>query len=73
MPATFTASAEQGETLDALVWRMLGAGSGVVEQVLELNRDLAELGPVLAEGQEIILPAILSAPVAEREMVQLWD
>lgn len=73
MASTFTAAAEQGETLDALVWRVLGAGSGVVEQVYELNRDLAELGPLLPEGREIILPALLTAPVQSREMVQLWD
>lgn len=73
MAATFTAAAEQGETLDALVWRVLGAGSGVVEQVYELNRDLAELGAVLPEGREIILPAAIANPVTTREMVQLWD
>lgn len=73
MAATFTAAAEQGETLDALVWRVLGAGSGVVEQVYELNRDLAEVGAVLPEGREIILPAITATPVAERIMVHLWD
>jgi phage tail protein X len=71
--ATFAAFALQGETLDALVWRVLGAGSGVVEQALELNRDLAALGPVLPEGMPVTLPLILTAQVQEREMVKLWD
>lgn len=69
---TFTASAHQGETVDALVWRVLGAGSGTVEQVLELNRDIAALGPVLPEGQTVILPVTPSSPPT-REIVQLWD
>lgn len=73
MAGTFTVTAEQGESLDALVWRVLGAGSGVVEQVYELNRDLAELGAVLPEGHEVILPVFSAAPVQAREMVQLWD
>jgi phage tail protein X len=75
--ATFLAAAQQGETLDALVWRVLGAGSGTVEQVLELNRDIAgnalSAAAVLSEGQVITLPLILAAPIEERKMVQLWD
>lgn len=73
MAETFTATALQGETLDALCWRALGQTSGVVEQALELNRDLADAGAVLAEGQVIVLPLILTPTVATREMVQLWD
>lgn len=73
MVGTFTVTAEQGESLDALVWRVLGAGSGVVEQVYELNRDLAELGAVLPERHVVILPVFSAAPVQAREMVQLWD
>lgn len=73
MPDTFPATAHQGETLDALCWRVLGQTGTVVEQALELNRDLAEQGPLLNEGQIILLP-ILAAPVTpEREMVKLWD
>lgn len=73
MTGTFTATALQDETLDALCWRILGQTGGIVEQALDLNRDLAEQGPLLSEGQAIILP-LVSAPVtAERKIVQLWD
>lgn len=71
--ASFTAAALQGETLDALCWRVLGQTAGIVEQALELNRDLADQGPVLAEGQVIALPLIVTPAVPEREMVRLWD
>ncbi len=70
---TMTATAHQGETLDALVWRILGAGSGTVEQVLELNRDIAGEGAVLAEGRVVVLPRLTVTPVQERKIVQLWD
>ncbi|WP_443750388.1 tail protein X [Asticcacaulis solisilvae] len=70
---TFTATAVQGETLDALVWRVLEAGSGVVEQVLELNPGIADLGPVLTEGLVITLPVITAAPVAVSTIVKLWE
>jgi len=64
--------AQQGDTLDMLCWRHLGRTRGVVEQVLEMNRDLAALGPVLPLGTPVELPDTLpSAPA--RTMVQLWD
>lgn len=70
---TMTATAHQGETLDALGWRILGAGSGTVEQVLELNRDIAGEGAVLAEGRVVVLPRLTVTPVQQRKIVQLWD
>lgn len=71
--ATMPVTALQGETLDALVWRVLGVGAGTVEEVLELNRDLAEGGAVLAEGQTIILPMSITSAIPTREIIQLWD
>lgn len=73
MADTFTATAQQGETLDALCWRVLGQTAFVVEQALELNRDLAEQGAFLVEGQEIILPVLMPAQVPENKIVQLWS
>ncbi|WP_034176947.1 tail protein X, partial [Burkholderia ambifaria] len=40
----------QGETVDGLCWRVLGRTRGVVEAVLDLNRDLAQYGPVPPQG-----------------------
>jgi len=71
--ATFTAYAKQGDTVDLVVWRELSAGAGVVEQVLELNRGIADGGPILTEGQAVILPLLLTAPAPASDMVQLWS
>ncbi|MFT4091309.1 MAG: tail protein X [Asticcacaulis sp.] len=68
---TFTARAHQGETLDALVWRVLAKGAGVVEQVMILNPGICENGPILPTGREVILPIIPTDPPV-RDMVQLW-
>lgn len=66
-------TARQGDTLDLLCWRHLGATSGVVERAYELNRDLANAGPVLAEGAAVVLPDALPAAAKVRETVNLWD
>lgn len=68
----FTAPALQDETLDELVWRMLGAGAPAVEKVLEANHGLAALGPRLPEGTPVHFPAIETAP-PQLDQVQLWD
>lgn len=68
-----TVLARQGDTVDGLCWRELGATRGVVEQVLELNRGLASVGPILPEGTPVILPerSTVTAPVLPT--LQLWD
>lgn len=65
--------AHQGETLDALCWRLLGRTRDVTEQALELNPDLADLGAQLPGGTEVVLPAIAAAARVERATVKLWD
>lgn len=70
---TLTATARQGECLDALVWRLLQAGSGVVEQVFDLNPGIADTADALAEGRVVVLPVILVAQPDELRMVKLWD
>lgn len=65
--------AHQGDTLDLLCWRHLGATAGVTEQAYELNRDLSRAGPVLAEGTLVVLPDAVPAAAAVRETVNLWD
>ncbi len=69
--ATFTATALQNEPLDALVWRVMGTASPVVEQVLDLNPGIADT-LVLAEGQVVTLPLILAPATPQLDIVQLW-
>ncbi|MCC2602757.1 tail protein X [Sphingopyxis yananensis] len=73
MADTFTATALQGETLDALCWRVLGQTENVVDQALELNRGLADQDIFLTEGQVILLPVQLPKPVPQQKIVQLWS
>lgn len=70
--ATMEASALQGETVDALVWRILGMGAPIVEQVLELNRGIAA-GVILAEGQSVTVPLVERDSAPPRDIIQLWD
>jgi len=70
------AVAQQGETLDAVCWRVLGQTAGVAEQAYELNPGLADLGPLLPGGTRITLPdppAPTAAAPVRRETVKLWD
>lgn len=82
MPRTVTA--RQGDTIDALCWRVLGTtAGGLVEAGLDLNPGLAVLGPVLPEGAPVILPDLPGAnaagtgpapvPVPVLTTVNLWD
>lgn len=67
------AIALDGETVDAICWRVLGRTQGVTEQVLALNPGLAAIGPQLPGGMAITLPALAAAAPAVRETVNLWD
>ena len=66
-------TAQQGDTLDLICWRELGATAEIVETAYELNRGLADAGPVLAEGVSVVLPDLAPAPAATRETLKLWD
>lgn len=70
--ASMIVTAQAKEPLDALVWRTLGIGSPAVEQVLEANPGLAELGPLLPEGRAVLIPDLAPAS-AELDLVKLWD
>lgn len=61
----------QGETLDALCFRVLGQTAGVVEKALELNPNLADMGAILIHGTAVELPDITEQP--KKVMLQLWD
>ncbi len=68
-----TATALDGETVDAICWRALGRTKDVTEQVLALNPGLAGLGPALPAGTVVILPDLSAAAPVVRETVNLWD
>ncbi|ECT9434715.1 tail protein X [Salmonella enterica] len=61
----------QGDTVDAICWRYFGATRGVTEEVYRINPGLAEAGPVLNQGQSVILPDVV--PAQEKKLIQLWD
>ncbi|WP_199098956.1 tail protein X [Dyella sp. ASV21] len=69
----FPVRAREGDTVDALCWRELGATAGVVEKVLELNRGLAALGPVLPVGTLVMLPDRSTVTAPTLPILQLWD
>lgn len=68
--ATYEASA--GDTVAYIAWKFYGSTANrVVEQVLEANRGLADLGETLDAGVVVTLPEI-KAP-ALTQGVRLWD
>lgn len=63
--------AHQGETLDAVCWRVLQCTAGVTEAALAANPGLADDGPILPQGRRIDLP---DRPTVPRiQPIQLWD
>lgn len=67
-----TVIANQGDTVDAICWRYYGRTAGVVEQVLDANPGLADLGPVIPHGTQVLLPEQV-VRAEQRQMVNLWD
>lgn len=70
---TQTVYAQQGDTVDAICWRMFGTTAGVVETVYEMNRGLAALGPVLPMGTPVVLPDPQDVGTRVLSTIQLWD
>lgn len=68
-----TARAHQGETLDALLYRVYGRTAGITEQVLQLNPHLADQGPVLKEGTAVVLPPPPETRETKTPKIQLWS
>lgn len=64
--------AQQGDTVDAICWRHYGRTAGVVEQVLDANPGLADLGPIIPHGTQVLLPD-QAVRAEQRQMVNLWD
>lgn len=64
--------ASQGDTVDFIAWRVYGTqGSQVVEQLLEANPGLADIGPVLPAGTLVNCPEIDTTQKAQG--TRLWD
>ena len=61
---------KDGDRLDQICYKHYNRVD-VVQTVLDANRGLAALGPVLQAGVRIILPEI--TPPAARTTVRLWD
>ena len=69
------ATAQHGETLDALCWRVLGKTAEVTEQALAANPGLADLGVLLPGGTQVDLTAAAAqaSKPTRRQTISLWD
>lgn len=72
LSAPLVRPALEGETVDALVDRVLGLGSSALTAVYEANPNLADGGLFLQRGQLVVLPVAAADPVVP-SLVQLWD
>lgn len=72
MAATLTVIAHASESIDALVYRVVGRTSGALEDVLAANPGLAARGPLLPEGTTVLIPAG-AGDRDETPMINLWD
>ncbi|WP_019646954.1 tail protein X [Novispirillum itersonii] len=68
MPRTVTAW--QGETVDALVWRVTGS-SALTDAVFAANPGLADLGLFLPMGTPVVIPDAPATVTLPR--TTLWD
>ena len=64
-------TAQEGDTLDRLIYRYYGETAGLVEQALELNPQLANT-PILPMGQAVKMPD-QTASVVAKDTLQLWS
>lgn len=64
MPETITVRGEN-IPLDLLLWRRYGVrGQDLVEQTLDLNPGLADMGPILPLGTTVVIPDLPPAQAA---------
>jgi phage tail protein X len=62
---------KENDMLDAICFKFYGRQSKAVEIVLEANRGLADVGPVLPLGLIIELPEIPAVDTVAA--IRLWD
>ena len=69
------ATAQDGETVDALCWRVLGKTAEMTEQALAENPGLADLGAQLPGGTQVDLTGAAAAAEkpSQRNTISLWD
>ena len=61
-------------TVDLVVWQAFGRqDEGLVEQVLALNPDIADIGIMLPVGIEVELPEPQARPRTRQDVVRLWS
>lgn len=66
--------AQQGDSVDAICWRIYGATEGHVEEVLNANPGLAALGAILPEGTQIAVPSPSESEAEQTsDTINLWD
>ena len=63
----------EGDTLDLVVWRELGARRGVLERVAELNPQLRRLPLKLPTGTEVFLPTEAPTEDAPAKIRRFWS
>ena len=68
-----TILAQQGDTLDALLWRTRGFGADDLAGALEANPGLAELGAILPLGTVVTVPEATTPAPRTLPLIQLWD
>jgi phage tail protein X len=63
---------KDGDVLDDIVARYYGDQENrIVELVLEANPGLADLGPIMPAGVDVVMPE--RPPVVARRTTKLWD
>lgn len=66
-------TAQQGDTLDLLLWRERGLGPADISAILDSNPGLAALGSVLPMGTIVLVPAVTTPAQTSLPLIQLWD
>jgi len=68
-----TYKTRNGDVVDQIVWRHYGAqNAAILREVFQANPGLADYGPVLQAGVEMLLPDI-EQPADENQGVAMWD
>lgn len=73
---TFETYIVQGDglTVDTIIWqRYRRRTPKLVEQTLDLNPGLADLGPMIPSGTRIRIPVLPPPTAREISVVRLWD